>query len=71
MDLDEIPCNIFYGVQMKEKIYFTGLLLKKNHECITTNLKESVLHCKGNIPVPLQPKSLRICPLALKVMLTL
>jgi hypothetical protein len=44
------PCNS-YGIQMKEKICLTGLLLGK---------KESVLQCNENIPVHLQPKSLRL-----------
>jgi hypothetical protein len=51
------PCNIFYGMQMKEKICLTGLLLRTNHGCITTNPIQSVLQCDGNIPVNLQLKS--------------
>jgi hypothetical protein len=34
------------------------LLLGTNHGCITTNPNWSMLHCSGNIPVHLQPKSL-------------
>jgi hypothetical protein len=42
---------------MKEKIYLTGLLLRINHGCITTNPNQSVLQCNGSIPVHLQPNS--------------
>jgi hypothetical protein len=52
------PCNISYGMQM-EKICLTVLLLGTNHGCITTNPNQSMLQCNGNIPVHLQPKSLR------------
>jgi hypothetical protein len=45
------PCNISYAMQMKEKICLTGLLLGRNHGCITTH----------NNPVHLQPKTLRLC----------
>jgi hypothetical protein len=57
------PCNISYGtsMQMKTKICLTGLLLETNHECITTKPNRSVLRRNGNIPVHLQPKSLRLC----------
>jgi hypothetical protein len=51
---------------MKEKILIclTGLLLGTNHGCFTTNPNQSVLQCNGNIPLHLQPKSLRlrVCP---------
>jgi hypothetical protein len=55
------PCNISYGMQMKEKICLTRLLLGMNHGHITTKLNKSVLHWNGNIPVHLQLKSLRLC----------
>jgi hypothetical protein len=57
------PCNVSYGIQMKEKLCLTGLLLRTNHGCITTNPNQSVLQCNRNIPVHLlvQPKSLRLC----------
>jgi hypothetical protein len=51
------PCNISYGMHMKEKMCLTGLLLGTNHGCITTNPNQSELQCNGNIPVHLQPKS--------------
>jgi hypothetical protein len=54
------PCNITYGVQMKEKICLTGLLLETNHGCITTNPNQSVLQCNENILVHLKPKSLKL-----------
>jgi hypothetical protein len=62
--------NITYGMQMKEKICLTGLLLGTNHGCITTNPNKSVLQCNGNIPVHLRPKSSKFTPSAGKVMLT-
>jgi hypothetical protein len=40
-----------YGMQMKEKIWLTGLLLGTNHGCITTDPDQSVLQSNGNIPV--------------------
>jgi hypothetical protein len=33
------PCNISYGMQMKDKISLTRLLLGMNHGCITFNQK--------------------------------
>jgi hypothetical protein len=54
------PWNISYGMEMKEKIGLTGVLLGTNHGSITTNQNQSVLKCNGNIPVHLQPKSLRL-----------
>jgi hypothetical protein len=54
------PCNISYGMQMKQKVSLTGLLLRTNHRCITTDLNQSMLQCNGNFPVHLQPKSLRL-----------
>jgi hypothetical protein len=45
---------------MKKKICLIRLLLRTDHGCITTNLIQSVLQCTGNIPVRLQPKSLRL-----------
>jgi histone-lysine N-methyltransferase SETMAR len=44
-------------MQMKEKICLTGLLLATNHGCIAKNPNQSVLQCKANIPVHLQPNS--------------
>jgi hypothetical protein len=35
-------------MQMKEKICLTGLLLGKNHGCITINLSQGMLQCYGN-----------------------
>jgi hypothetical protein len=55
------PCNISYGMQMKEKICLIGLLLETNHGCVTTNLNQSMLQHSGNIPVHLQSKNLRLC----------
>jgi hypothetical protein len=59
------PCNISYSMQMKEKICLTGLLgllliLGMKHGCITTNPNQSMLQSNGNIPVHLQPKSLKV-----------
>jgi hypothetical protein len=54
------PCNISYDMQIKEMICLTGLLLGMKHGCIATNPNQSVLQCKGNIPVHLQPNSLRL-----------
>jgi hypothetical protein len=56
-----------------EKLCLPGLLVGKNHECITTNPNQSMLHCNGNIPVHLQPKSskFRVTPSTGKVMLTM
>jgi hypothetical protein len=54
------PCKIYHGIQMKEKMCLTGLFLGTNHRCITTNPNQSVLHCGGNIPVLLQPRSLKL-----------
>jgi hypothetical protein len=48
-------------MQMKKTICLTGLLQGTNHGCITTSLNKSVLQRTGNIPVNLQPKSLRLC----------
>jgi hypothetical protein len=66
------PCNVFYDMQMKEKICLTGLLLGTNHGCIATNQNQSVLQCNENIPVHFQPKCfrLRVCHQQEKVMLT-
>jgi hypothetical protein len=36
------------------------IVTRMNHECITTNPNQSMLQCNGNIPVHLQPKSLRL-----------
>jgi hypothetical protein len=57
------PCNISYGMQMKEKTCLTEILLGMYHRCITTNKNHSVLQCDGNSLVHLlvQPKSLRLC----------
>jgi hypothetical protein len=54
------PCNISYGMQMKENICLTGLLLGTNHGCFTTNPIQSALQCNGNFPLHLlvQPNSL-------------
>jgi hypothetical protein len=59
-------------MQKKEKICGIRLLLRKNQECITTDLNQSLLQCNGNIPLYLQPKSLKskVTPSAGKVMLT-
>jgi hypothetical protein len=54
------PCNISCGMQMKENICLTGLLMGMNHGCIVTNPDQSMLQCIGNIQVHLQPKSLRL-----------
>jgi hypothetical protein len=56
------PCNISYGMQMKEMICFTGYLLRPNHGCITMNSNQTIIKCNENIPVHLPPK--------FKVMLT-
>jgi hypothetical protein len=45
------------GMQMRQKICLTGLLLGTNQGCITTNPIQILLYCDGNIPVHLQPKS--------------
>jgi hypothetical protein len=55
------PCHISYAMQMKEKIYLTGLLPGKNHGCITIPTQIEVIQCNGNIPVLLQPESLKLC----------
>jgi hypothetical protein len=57
-------------MQMKEKKSLTILLLGRNHGCITTNPKQSVLQCNGNIPVHLQAKKFKVTPSAVKVVLT-
>jgi hypothetical protein len=53
-------------------ICLTGLLLGANHGCITSNRDQSVLQCNANIPVHLlvHPKSVKVMPSAVKVMLT-
>jgi hypothetical protein len=65
------PCNISYGMHMKEKIRLTELLLGMDHGCITTNPNQR-LQCNGNIPVHIQPNSsmFKVTPSAGKVMLT-
>jgi hypothetical protein len=50
------PCNISYGMLMNEKVCLTGVLLRTNHGCITTNPNQSVLQFNGNIPVHLKRK---------------
>jgi hypothetical protein len=57
------PCNISYGMQMKEKICLTGLLVGTNRGCITTNPNWSMLQFNGNMPVHFPPESLRLCHL--------
>jgi hypothetical protein len=52
------PCNISYGMQIKEKICITVLLLETNYRSITTNPYQ----CSGIIPVHFQAKSLRRMP---------
>jgi hypothetical protein len=44
--------------RMQGEMCLTGLLLGRNHGCITTNSNQSELQCNGNIPVHLQLKSL-------------
>jgi hypothetical protein len=58
-------------MRMKEKICLTGSLLGANHGCLTTNLNRSVFQYNGNIPVHLQPKSLKfkVMPPAGKVII--
>jgi hypothetical protein len=46
---------------MKGKVCLTGMWLGTNHGCITTNPNQSVVQCNRNIPVHIQPKSLRLC----------
>jgi hypothetical protein len=48
------------GMQMKEKICLTGLLLGSNHGCIATNPNQSVLQFNRNIPFHFQPTNLRL-----------
>jgi hypothetical protein len=57
-------------MQMKEKICLTGLLLGTDHALITTSSNQSVFICNGNILVYHHPKSFKVTPSALKVMLT-
>jgi hypothetical protein len=45
------------GMQMRQKICLTGLLLGTNQGCITTNPIKILLYCNGTIPVHIQPKS--------------
>jgi hypothetical protein len=47
---------MYYGMQMKEKIYTTGLFLGANHGYSTANPNQSMLQCNGNIPVHLSQK---------------
>jgi hypothetical protein len=54
------PRSISYVMQMKEKLCLTGLSRGTNHGCIATNPNQSVLQCNGNIPLHLQPKSLKL-----------
>jgi hypothetical protein len=56
-------------MRMEEKICLTCLLLGTNHG-FTTNPNGSVLQCSGNIPVHLEPKSLKLLASAGKVILT-
>jgi hypothetical protein len=59
---------------MKERIEIslTGFLLGTNHGSIATNPNQSMIQCKENIPLHIQPKSskFKVTSSAGKVMLT-
>jgi hypothetical protein len=54
------PWNISYGMQMKEKIFLTGLLLGMNCRCITTKLKSKQASMQWNHPSSPSTKKFKV-----------